>query len=484
MSSISGSVPNQLPSSSNHEFNWNTFHCNRPSTSGNCFQGTSCNVQVLIKSPVSYSRGRTAYSESQIFQLEKCFCQNPYPTAQTRLQLAKDINVPEAKVKIWFQNRRARAKKLQLSSNKSSCGLKKDLELSYNYAGRMPSTNQTSDYYNNSYVTTEEQSLSRDDNISLMTQQTSCAASRTNAKYEACKTGTYHTSELVEISNNLREIAKTETQPASNLNCTYYPAYRFPLLNKFCPSSYSYPQDAQSNNVGSNCTQKELTNLGYPYRFPVIQSNISRLTSSHNIAAYSHGKPYAVSSLAKAASLDVAGSSYVTDPFDAGSETKESYDKSLCNVSSEYLSGKQNEHFALQKEPQKIFPANFEKKIGHFPPQQNASNHQLTHFGVHNQHEDCYSSQPPPLQSPPIIRRFVIPFKDLLSSLSSEDATTKDVQQRSLQEKDDFPATSNTVFSELTNHNGSLSQHVPYTAQGSLPVTRFENLMVVDHVMQ
>ncbi|XP_076817781.1 uncharacterized protein LOC143463237 [Clavelina lepadiformis] len=455
MSSISGSVPNQLPSSSNHEFNWNTFHCNRPSTSGNCFQGTSCNVQVLIKSPVSYSRGRTAYSESQIFQLEKCFCQNPYPTAQTRLQLAKDINVPEAKVKIWFQNRRARAKKLQLSSNKSSCGLKKDLELSYNYAGRMPSTNQTSDYYNNSYVTTEEQSLSRDDNISLMTQQTSCAASRTNAKYEACKTGTYHTSELVEISNNLREIAKTETQPASNLNCTYYPAYRFPLLNKFCPSSYSYPQDAQSNNVGSNCTQKELTNLGYPYRFPVIQSNISRLTSSHNIAAYSHG-----------------------------SETKESYDKSLCNVSSEYLSGKQNEHFALQKEPQKIFPANFEKKIGHFPPQQNASNHQLTHFGVHNQHEDCYSSQPPPLQSPPIIRRFVIPFKDLLSSLSSEDATTKDVQQRSLQEKDDFPATSNTVFSELTNHNGSLSQHVPYTAQGSLPVTRFENLMVVDHVMQ
>nr|XP_039250884.1 homeobox protein aristaless-like 3 [Styela clava] len=60
------------------------------------------------------NRGRTTYSDAQIAELEGVFHSNPYPTAQTRQHLACKIDVPEGKVKIWFQNRRARAKKIKM----------------------------------------------------------------------------------------------------------------------------------------------------------------------------------------------------------------------------------------------------------------------------------------------------------------------------------------------------------------------------------
>uniref|UniRef100_H2ZJE4 Homeobox domain-containing protein n=1 Tax=Ciona savignyi TaxID=51511 RepID=H2ZJE4_CIOSA len=63
------------------------------------------------------NRGRTTYSDDQIAELEKVFSRNAYPTPQARHQLAQDISVPEGKVKIWFQNRRARAKKQRIIAN-------------------------------------------------------------------------------------------------------------------------------------------------------------------------------------------------------------------------------------------------------------------------------------------------------------------------------------------------------------------------------
>nr|CAB3254105.1 transcription factor protein [Phallusia mammillata] len=64
-----------------------------------------------VQNPRSGNRGRTTYSDEQVAELEDIFARNPYPTPQARQQLSRDINVPESKIKIWFQNRRARAKK-------------------------------------------------------------------------------------------------------------------------------------------------------------------------------------------------------------------------------------------------------------------------------------------------------------------------------------------------------------------------------------
>ncbi|XP_037046529.1 homeobox protein ceh-1-like [Bradysia coprophila] len=67
-------------------------------------------------------RARTAYSVEQISQLEMSFKQNAYLTRIVRLQLSEQLGLPEATIKVWFQNRRMkdklekRAQRTQISS--------------------------------------------------------------------------------------------------------------------------------------------------------------------------------------------------------------------------------------------------------------------------------------------------------------------------------------------------------------------------------
>ncbi|KAG4077153.1 hypothetical protein HA402_016140 [Bradysia odoriphaga] len=55
-------------------------------------------------------RARTAYSVEQIAQLERVFKENAYITRIVRLQLSDEMGLSEATIKIWFQNRRTKAK--------------------------------------------------------------------------------------------------------------------------------------------------------------------------------------------------------------------------------------------------------------------------------------------------------------------------------------------------------------------------------------
>ncbi|ELW71537.1 double homeobox protein A [Tupaia chinensis] len=50
----------------------------------------------------------TSCSFSPLQTLNKAFLNNPYPGIDSREQLAKEIEVPESRVQIWFQNRRSR----------------------------------------------------------------------------------------------------------------------------------------------------------------------------------------------------------------------------------------------------------------------------------------------------------------------------------------------------------------------------------------
>ncbi|XP_059733326.1 double homeobox protein A [Bos taurus] len=53
-------------------------------------------------------RCRTSFTSSQLQTLKNAFTENPYPGIDSREQLAEEIGVPESRVQIWFQNRRAR----------------------------------------------------------------------------------------------------------------------------------------------------------------------------------------------------------------------------------------------------------------------------------------------------------------------------------------------------------------------------------------
>ncbi|XP_023218843.1 homeobox protein slou-like [Centruroides sculpturatus] len=89
-------------------------------------------------------RVRTIFTPEQLERLESEFERQQYMVGPERLYLASSLNLTEAQVKVWFQNRRIKWRKQHLELQQARlANLQRERDLDYDDGNELPTTSNT-----------------------------------------------------------------------------------------------------------------------------------------------------------------------------------------------------------------------------------------------------------------------------------------------------------------------------------------------------